>query len=193
MPSNCGAKKSPKSSLVSKEIKPVNLEGNQPWILIGRTDAEAETPVFWSFDVKGWLIGKVLDAGTDWGQKEKRHQRMRWLDGIINAMDMNLGKFQEMVRDRETWCAACSPWHCEESDMTEWLNNNKYVSVLCVYQLQGTWLKLYDWSHWSPSSMRKMYTLNSSLSAGERIGIHIQEKFSTKNTHTHITFYFPFS
>ena len=94
-------KKSPESSLVSKEIKPGNLKGNHPWILTGRTDAEAETPVFWSFDVKGWLIGKVLDAGKDWGQKEKRHQRMRWLDGIIAAMDMNLVKLQEMVRDRE--------------------------------------------------------------------------------------------
>ena len=55
----------------------------------------------WSSDVNRQLIGKVLDAGKDWGQKEKRHQRMRWLDGIIAAMDMNLVKLQEMVRDRE--------------------------------------------------------------------------------------------
>ena len=63
--------KTPESPLDSKEIKLVNLKGNQPWILIGRTDAEAETPVFWSPDVNSWLIGKVPDAAKDWGQNEK--------------------------------------------------------------------------------------------------------------------------
>ena len=60
------------SLLDSKEIKPVNLMGTQPWILIGRTDAEAEAPVFWSCVEKNGIIGKVPDAGKDWGQKEKR-------------------------------------------------------------------------------------------------------------------------
>ena len=64
--------KTPESLLDDKEIKSVNLKGNQPWIVIGKIDAEAETPVFWSPDVKSWLIGKVRDAGKDWGQKEKR-------------------------------------------------------------------------------------------------------------------------
>ena len=59
------------SPLDFKEIKPVNPKGNQPWIFIGRTDAEAETPVFWLPDVKSWLIGKDLDAAKDWGQEEK--------------------------------------------------------------------------------------------------------------------------
>ena len=63
-----------------------------------RTDAEAEAPVFWLFDVNRQLIGKVPDAGKDQGQKEKR---MRWLDSITDAMNMNLGKLQEMVKDRE--------------------------------------------------------------------------------------------
>ena len=64
--------KTPESHLGSKEIKPVNLKGNQPGIHIGKTDAEAETPVFWSSDANSWFIGKVPDAGKDWGQKEKR-------------------------------------------------------------------------------------------------------------------------
>ena len=64
--------KTRESNLDSKEIKPVNLKGNQPWIFTGRTDAEAEAPVFWSSDVNRQLIGKVPDAGKDWGQKEKR-------------------------------------------------------------------------------------------------------------------------
>ena len=64
--------KTPESPLDSKEIKPVSLKGDQPWILVGKTDAEAKIPIFWSFDVNRWLSGKVPDAGKDWGQKEKR-------------------------------------------------------------------------------------------------------------------------
>ena len=64
--------KTPESPLDSKEIIPVSLKGDQPWILTGSTDAEAEVPVFWSSDVNRWLTGKVPDAGKDWGQKEKR-------------------------------------------------------------------------------------------------------------------------
>ena len=66
---NMVLEKTPESPWDSKEIKPVNLRGNQPWILVGRTDAEAEAPVFWSSDVNSWLIGKVPDAGKDWEQK----------------------------------------------------------------------------------------------------------------------------
>ena len=98
--------KTPESPLGSKEIKPVNLKGYQHWIFTGRTDVEAETPVFWLSDAKRWLIGKVPEAGKDWGQKRKGHQRMKWLDSITHAMIMNLGKLQEIVRDREAWCAA---------------------------------------------------------------------------------------
>ena len=64
--------KTPENPLDSKEIKPVNLKGNEPWILIGRTDAKTEAPVFWSLDVNSQLIGKVCDAGKDWRQKGKR-------------------------------------------------------------------------------------------------------------------------
>ena len=97
--------KTPESSLDSK-IKPVSLKGDQPWIFTGRTDAEAEAPVFWSSDANRQLIGKVPDAGKDWRQKEKRRQRMRQLDGITDAKNMNFGKLQSIERDREAWCAA---------------------------------------------------------------------------------------
>ena len=69
---NCMLQKTLESPLESKEINPVDPKGNQPWIFIGRTDAEAEAPVLWPLDVKSWLIGKDPDAGKDWGQEEKR-------------------------------------------------------------------------------------------------------------------------
>ena len=67
------------SSLDSKEIKPVNPKGNQPWLFIRRTNAEAEVPILWPPDAKSRLLGKDPDAGKDWGQEEKGQQRMRWL------------------------------------------------------------------------------------------------------------------
>ena len=87
--------------LDSKEIKPVNPKGDQPWIFIGRIDAEAEAPILWPPDVKSWLTGKDPDAGKDWRKKEKGRQRMSSLDGITDSMDMILSKLQEIVQDRE--------------------------------------------------------------------------------------------
>ena len=70
-----------------KETKPAYPKGNQSWIFIGRTDAEA--PILQPPDGKSWLTGKDPDAGKDWGQEEKGRQKMRWLDGVIDSMDMS--------------------------------------------------------------------------------------------------------
>ena len=90
-----------------KEIQSVHPKGNQSWIFIGRTDAEAETPILLPPDVKNWLIWKDPDDRKDWRWKRER-QRMRWLDGITDLMDVSLSELRVMVMDRDGqwWRAA---------------------------------------------------------------------------------------
>ena len=134
--------KTPESPLDSKEIKPVNLKGNQLWILVRRADAEADAPVFWSSDVSNRLFGKALNTGKDWGQKEKGVTEDKTVGWYHWCNEYELGQIlgdgerqgslsccspwghrvghdwvtkqqYEMVKDREAW-----PWGCKELDTT---------------------------------------------------------------------------
>ena len=112
------------SPLDCKEIKPVNPKGNQPWVFIRRTDAEAETPVFWPPDVKSWLIRKDPDAGKDWRQEEKgmtEDEMVGW------HHQLNGHEFEQAPGDGEgQGILACySTWGHKELDTTEQMNNKK--------------------------------------------------------------------
>ena len=118
------SEKTLESPLDCKEIQPVHSKGDQPWDFFGRTDSEAKTPILWPPNVKNWLILKDPDAGKDW---RRGWQRIRWLDGITDSMDMSLSKLQEL-----RWTGKPGVLQSMESDMTEWLNWTEFANVTTI-------------------------------------------------------------
>ena len=136
------------SPLDCKEIQPVHPLGDQSWVFIGRTDAEAETPILWPPHSKSWLTGKVPDAWRDWGQEEKGATEAEvagWHHQLVD-MSLSLG-----VGDGQGGLVCCNSWGRKELETSDWTKNGIYVNN----SFNNIFLSFFIWSMWYLFPSRK--------------------------------------
>ena len=141
---NCNVGENSWESLELQEVKPVDPKRNHSWIFIGRTDVDAEVPIFWTPDAKQQLIGKDHNAGKDEGRRRWGWQRMRWLDSITDSMDMSLSKFRKLVKDREAWSATVNGFPKSQAWLCDWTELNWDTSKI-YKMLKGYTYKIFVW------------------------------------------------
>ena len=130
--------KTPESPLDSKEIQPVNPKANQSWIFIGKTNAEAEAPIFWPSDKKNCLIGKDPDAGKKWRQEEKGMTEDEMVGWHHRLSGLSLSKLWELVMDREAWVlqsmGSQRVGHNWGTELTDEITAWNLLYTTCIFQ-----------------------------------------------------------
>ena len=177
--SHCAYGKTLESALYIKEIKPINPKGNQLWLFIGRSDAEAEALILWPLDAKIQLWKKALMLRKIEGRMRSGQQRVRWLDGIIDPMDMTLSKFQDIVKDREAWCAAVHEIAKNQTSLSDWIKITSYEIIriflwLYITNVMAIHWQILIWNHWRKRVIRNvpdMIVMSGLLLAQEGAGI----------------------